>query len=49
LNIIFCSGSLKVIERSFVHENVVAGVVGHHKVMAGECGLNEKVFIFCNL
>ncbi|QCD97181.1 hypothetical protein DEO72_LG6g1891 [Vigna unguiculata] len=34
--------SLRVSERSFVHENVVVGVVGHHKVMAGECGLNEK-------
>ena len=32
-----------------VHEKVVAGVVGHHKVMACECGLNEKVFVCCNL
>ncbi|QCD86778.1 Ulp1 protease family [Vigna unguiculata] len=42
-------GSLRVSERSFVHENVVAGVVGHHKVMAGECGLNEKARLrtFC--
>ena len=38
-----------LVKDPLVHEKVVAGVVGHHKVMARECGLNEKVFVCCNL